>query len=173
MKIDLRELKDGENVFEFDETPEDLHIQDGILPIDGTIHSRLMIYKIDESITAKGESTCNVLPECARCLEPIPFVLEVAYTFVFRKGQPQYQEEEDDETLIFLNEGPDEIDLGNEVKDYILLELPMIPTCAASPNGPCDKYDQPPIQILGAKQEERLDPRWDALRALNNPKEQN
>ena len=168
MKIDFRDLQDGENIFEFEETPEELHIQDGDLPIEGTIQSRLSIYKIGESITAKGETNCLVKPECARCLDPIGLPIQVTYTFVFQKGQPQYQDEADDETLIYINDEPDEIDLGNEVKDYILLELPMIPTCAASPNGPCDKYEKDPTEILEAPKEERLDPRWDALRALKD-----
>lgn len=168
MKIDLRELQDGENIFEFDETLEDLHIQNDDLPIEGSIKTKLTIYKIGESMTAKGETTCTVKPECARCLDPITFPISVSYTFVFQKGSAQYQDEEDDETLIWLNDEPDEIDLGSEVKDYILLELPMIPTCATSPNGPCDKYDQDPSDILGAAKEERIDPRWDALRALKD-----
>lgn len=172
MKIDFRELLDGENIFEFDETPEDLHIQDGDLPIEGTIQSRLSIYKIGESITAKGETTCQVKPECARCLDPIVLSIQVTYTFVFQKGTPQYQDEKDDETLIYINEEPAEIDLGSEVKDYILLDLPMIPTCATLPNGPCDKYEKDPIDILEAPKEERLDPRWDALRTLKNQQEE-
>jgi len=44
----------------------------------------------------------------------------------------------------------------------------MIPTCAESPTGPCEKYDQDPIDILEADKQERLDPRWDTLRALKN-----
>lgn len=173
MKIDFRELKDGENIFEFDETPEELHLQADDLPIEGTIQTRLSIYKIGESITAKGETTCQAKPECARCLDAITLPIQVAYTFVFQKGQPQYQDEEDDETLIYINEEPDEIDLGNEIKDYILLDLPMIPTCAALPSGPCEKYEKDPTEILEAPKEERLDPRWDALRALQNPQEEN
>jgi len=169
MKIDLRDLQDGENILEFDESPEDLHIQqDEDIHIDGTIQTRLTIYKIGDSITAKGETACTITPECAKCLDTITFPIQVSYTFVFQKGQPEYQDEEDDETLIWLNDEPDEIDLGNEVKDYILLELPMIPTCAALPTGPCQKYDQDPIDVLGAQKEERIDPRWDALRALKD-----
>jgi len=173
MKIDLRELQDGENIFEFDETPEELHIQDKDLVFEGPIQSRITIYKIGDSITAKGTSICNIKPECARCLEPIAFPIEVSYTFVFQKGRPQYQDEDDDETLIYINEGPDEIDLGHDVKDYILLELPMIPTCAATPGGPCEKYHQDPVDILDADKQERLDPRWDALRSLKNQKTDN
>lgn len=171
MKIDFRELQDGENLFVFDETPEELHLQTDDVAIEGTIQSKLSIYKIGESITAKGETTCQVKPECARCLEIITLPLQVSYTFVFQKGQAEYQDQEDDETLIYINEEPDEIDLGNEVKDYILLELPMIPTCAALPDGPCEKYDQDPSEILEVEKEERLDPRWDALRALKDQEE--
>jgi hypothetical protein len=42
----------------------------------------------------------------------------------------------------------------------------MIPTCAALPSGPCERYEQDPHELLEYTQEKSLDPRWDALRAL-------
>ena len=138
MKIDLRDIQEGETEFAFEETPADLHIAEEDTPFAGAINTRLVVYKFGTSLSAKGQTTCLVRPECARCLDPIEFPISVSYTFVFQKGRPDQMDDDDDETLIWLNEEPGEIDLGDDVKDYILLELPMIPTCAASPSGPCE-----------------------------------
>ena len=129
------------------------------------------MYKYSESLSAKGQTTGFVRPECARCLESIDFPIDVTYTFIFQKGRPDHIEQDDDDTLIWLDGEPGEVDLGDEVKDYILLELPMIPTCAASPAGPCERYEQDPSDLLEHKQEKGLDPRWEALRALKEDTE--
>ena len=173
MKINLHDLQDGENIFIFEESPEDLHIHDNNIHFVGPIHSRIVVYKFGDSLSAKGETTCLVRPECARCLESIDLPIHTSYTFVFQKGQPDRPEEEDDETLIWLTEEPGGVDLGEEVKDYILLEMPMTPTCLALPSGPCKKYHQDLSHLLGHKQEKKPDPRWEALQALKNNLETN
>ncbi len=166
MKIDLRDIQEGETEFAFEETPADLHMADEDVRFAGAINTRLVLSRFGESLSAKGQTTCRVRSDCARCLESIEFPIDVSYTFVFQKGRPDAMSDDDDDTLIWLNEEPGEIDLGNDVKDYILLELPMIPTCAASPSGPCERYEQDPHELLEHKREAGRDPRWDALRVL-------
>ena len=168
MKIDLRDIREGETEFAFEETPADLHLTGEDAHIEGAIDTRLVVYKYGASLSAKGQTTCLARPECARCLEPIAFPIDVSYTFVFQKGR--VMGDDDDEILIWIDEEPGEIDLGDEVKDYILLELPMIPTCAASPSGPCERYDRDPHDLLEHQRETEPDPRWDALRTLKDRK---
>jgi uncharacterized metal-binding protein YceD (DUF177 family) len=171
MKIDLRDLREGETEFTFEETPEDLHLTDENAQIDGTIKTKLIVYKFGDALSAKGQTTCTVRPECARCLEVLELPIEVLYAFVFQKNRPDRMTDDDDETLIWLDGEPGEIDLGKEVKDYILLELPMIPTCASAPSGPCERYEQDPNELLDNEQEKSLDPRWEALRVLKDNEE--
>ncbi len=168
MKIDLRDIREGETELAFEERPADLHLTGEDAHVEGAINTRLVVYKFGASLSAKGQTTCLARPECARCLEPIAFPIDVSYAFVFQKGRPDMMGEDDDETLIWLDEEPGEIDLGNEIKDYILLELPMIPTCAASPSGPCERYDRDLHELLEHQRETEIDPRWEALRALKD-----
>ena len=156
MKIDLRDIQEGETEFAFEETPDDLHIAEEATQFAGAINTRLVVYKYGDSLSAKGQTTCLVRPECARCLESIEFPIAVSYTFVFQKGRPDLMDDDDDETLIWLNEEPGEIDLGDDVKDYILLELPMIPTCAALPSGPCERYEQDPTNCWNTSENRAL-----------------
>ena len=88
MKIDLRDLQEGETEFAFEETPADLHITEEDTQFAGAINTRLVVYKFGDSLSAKGQTNCLVRPECARCLEPIEFPIAVSYTFVFQKGRP-------------------------------------------------------------------------------------
>ena len=171
MKIDMRDLQEGKTEFAFKETPEDLHMTQEDAHFVDTINSQIVVYKYGKSLSAKGQTTCLVRPECARCLENIDFPIDVSYTFIFQKGRPDHMAEDDDDTLIWLDDDPGEVDLGQEVKDYILLELPMIPTCEGSPSGPCERYEQDPSDLLEHKQEKGLDPRWEALRALKKDQE--
>ena len=58
MKIDLRDIQEGETEFAFEETPADLHITEEDTQFAGAINTRLVVYKYGDSLSAKGQTTC-------------------------------------------------------------------------------------------------------------------
>ncbi len=52
MKIDLRELQEGETEFTFEETPEDLHLTAEDAQIDGLIKTKLIVYRFGDALSA-------------------------------------------------------------------------------------------------------------------------
>ena len=166
MNIDLRELEEGENEFLFEESPEELHIEDAALHFAKAIRTRMTVFKLGDAYSADGESAFQVRQECARCLEPFDLHLTSRFRFVFQKGRPDRMEGDEDETLIWLDDGAGEIDLGEQVKDYILLEIPINPTCSESCAGLCPLCGENLNVHRCECKRETFDPRWEALRAL-------
>lgn len=168
MIVDLNELEEGLNDFEWEETPEALYIQDEALRFAGPIRTRMAFMKLGESISASGSSHATLQAECVRCLEPVRVRLESSFKFIFQKGSPGSAEDESDETLIWLGETGDKVDLGEEVKDYILLEVPQSPLCKESCAGLCPVCGENLNDRQCDCTQETFDPRWEALRALKD-----
>jgi len=72
---------------------------------------------------------------CARCLEPAQIQVDVplAVTFVSTEAD-KTDDDEDPDVIGFMGS---EIDVGDEVRDEILLALPINPVCKESCRGLC------------------------------------
>jgi uncharacterized protein len=76
--------------------------------------------------------------------------------------------DDEDETLIWLDRSGDKVDLGKEIKDYILLEMPLNPLCKTSCEGLCPTCGENLNLTQCNCTTTRIDPRWEALRALKD-----
>ena len=92
-----------------------------------------------EDISLRGTLSGTVNPQCSRCLAdfamPVDLPMDVVY--VFREERP----EKEDETIephsnISYYEG-DTLDLIKEIKDLLLVSLPIKPVCRADCKGLC------------------------------------
>lgn len=168
MIINLRELQDGQNECQWEETPEELHIEAAGVPFFGPICSHMTVLKMGESLSASGESAFCLRTECVRCLQSFDLQLSVNYRFVFQKGRPASVTGDEDETLIWLDDRSEQLDLGTEVRDYILLEIPQSSLCSESCAGLCPHCGTDLNADRCTCKPETTDPRWEALRALKN-----
>ncbi len=168
MIVKLNELDAGTVSLDWEETPEALHIQDEDLQFVGPIRTRIEFVKVGESISASGKTHADLRLECVRCLEPVSFSISSDFKFVFQKNRPESMNDDEDETLIWLDRSGDKVDLGKEIKDYILLEMPLNPLCKTSCEGLCPTCGENLNLTQCNCTTTRIDPRWEALRALKD-----
>jgi uncharacterized protein len=141
LRFDVSDLEDEIEV-EFDEGPEDLGFQDELRFAD-RIKGRVRISRISGGIEAVGEVTTAVYLECARCLETFRYPLRTSFDVIFRRGSEpiQWQEEialndEDMKTSFFQG---DFIDVGEEIRQDIIVSIPIKPLCKESCRGLCPR----------------------------------
>jgi uncharacterized protein len=168
MKIDLRELNEGETAFAFEQEASELDLESDDHKFVGPIKTNVQIHKLSDSLSASGTSSYRILADCSRCNEGLEIPYEVEFAFLFQKGKPRGFEGDEDESLVWLDADTDELDLGREVRDYILLEIPVNPVCEAYESGICPNLAEvqeieKQVSCAGA-----VDPRWDALRSTNS-----
>ena len=121
------------------------------LEIDGRMES------VHEGILASGEIRTDASAECVRCLEPIQVDIEADFQELFAySDQDGYDYAVVDET----------IDLGPIVRDQVVLQLPFQPMCSPDCPGLDPETGLKRPDGWQAPTEDRLDPRWDALREL-------
>jgi uncharacterized protein len=93
------------------------------------------IEKMGEDYLLRANLRGEIEMTCARCLEPaqVPVNVPLAVTFVSREAD-KTDEDEDADVIAFLGS---EIDVGDEVRDEILLALPINPVCKETCRGLC------------------------------------
>jgi uncharacterized protein len=117
------------------------------------IHLDLMLERVPDGVVARGAITAHWSGECSVCLGDLSDDLGVAVSELFETHWV------DGETYPLLGH---EIDVEQLVRDAVLLELPLAPTCASTGAEPCQ-----PVDVNGDTDDgPPVDPRWSALSEL-------
>ncbi|MBX3070198.1 MAG: DUF177 domain-containing protein [Thermomicrobiales bacterium] len=144
----------------------DLHLES--LPLDDVLVARdfegqIRLTRLSDDILASINGTTAVELECQRCLEPFIQPVQVKFSQEFRiaydvrtgAGLAGETEEEDEEFEISANH---ELDFREPLRQEILIELPMRPSCGENCPGP--------PQVERGDEDESIDERFAALSAL-------
>ena len=149
------------------------------------IEVELRITSVDEGVLATGEITAVATGECGRCLDPITWPIDEAFTELFyyetaasraaekgkkgAKGFSKREEKKDidleaDELTFMVG---DEIDLELPIRDAVILNLPVNPLCSDECPGLCQGCGEKWINLPADHAHNPEDPRWAALKGLN------
>ncbi|MDJ0357556.1 DUF177 domain-containing protein [Paenarthrobacter sp. PH39-S1] len=141
------------------------------VPIIGVQEGSLMdldlrLEGVHEGILVSGTAVVEVTGECARCLDPLAYDLEVNVQELFSYEEPSQSGPpvgEDEEEQRWIEH--DQIDLEPVLRDAVVTALPFQPVCREDCQGLCSEcgihlVDQP------GHHHEVLDPRWAALQGL-------
>jgi uncharacterized protein len=94
------------------------------------------IMKAGEDYLLRGELAGVLETPCARCLEPARVALNVPLAVTFVQADAVDDDSDDDDPGVIRFAG-NEIDVSDEVRDEIVLALPINPLCAESCRGLC------------------------------------
>ena len=116
-------------------------------------------------LVVRGGVVGTVLQDCRRCLDRVEQRVDFDITLLF--APPDLLEEDDSESYR-LEMGVREIDLGPYVREEVILAIPSFAECRVDCRGLCAGCGEN-LNESGCKcSPEDMDPRWDALRALEN-----
>ncbi len=149
------------------------------------ISVELRITSVDEGVLATGEITALATGECGRCLDPINWPIDEAFTELFyyetaasraiekgKKGGKNFAKRDEkkdvdleaDELTFMIG---DEIDLELPIRDAVILNLPVNPLCSEECPGLCQGCGEKWINLPADHAHNPEDPRWAALKGLN------
>ncbi|MGH9026351.1 MAG: YceD family protein [Acidimicrobiia bacterium] len=113
----------------------------------------LVLERVPDGIVVQGEIDGSWRAQCSRCLNPVESDFAVSVRELF---EPEPVEGE-----TYALDG-EEIDLDQLLRDTVLLELPLAPTCG---DGGCDCAGD---DVAGGEPvEPEIDPRWRVLSELD------
>jgi len=124
--------------------------------------------RVEQVVYARGTLRCTVAVDCARCLDPVSLQIDTSFEFgIFPEGH-EPQPSTDGEIIVSDMEVATyrggKIDLRSIVRDELLLQLPMNPSCLDSIEGKCAEFDSK-IVVTTAGEITPESP-WAVLRAV-------
>jgi uncharacterized protein len=118
-------------------------------------------------VLVTGPLEVPVLRECRRCLAPVHLTLRPEVALVWTEpGDVGAETGDDGEEIRVLEPGAGEIDLGDAIREELILVAPTYVLCREDCKGLCARCGADlNLGPCGCVDDER-DPRWDALRGL-------
>lgn len=144
-------------------TPGDLHLEgeDSFAMADGRVRVRVERGE-DEAVHVRGPLEARLRMQCGRCLEPYDLAVrqELDLFYLPHRAEDAGEESEDevelsDHDMVVAYYGGDRLDLGETVREQLLLGVPLkrlcredcrglCPTCGINRNtGTCDCPPEP------------------------------
>jgi uncharacterized protein len=109
----------------------------GAKPGVGGVLMRGVLEKSGDDVLFRGDLRGALETTCSRCLESARVDLDIplAVSFVEKDQDGDEDEEDDDGDVVYFEGG--EIDLGAELRDELLLAMPINPMCQEGCQGLC------------------------------------
>ena len=140
MRIDVKKLIDGPIDLEVDCAPADLELEDEEYRFAGPVSGSVNFSLVGNEVLARGEVRVCVEAECSRCLQAVslPLCARICTTYEhneeLRSSTPQYTDSDEEPAVYFDGET---ISPQPELREAIMLELPLIPICGETCRGLC------------------------------------
>jgi len=117
----------------------------------------LRLEGLHEGILATGEIAATARAECVRCLDSFELPLQVDFQELFAYSSS----EADSYTVV-----DDSLDLGDIIRDAVVLDLPFQPVCQPECYGLDPETGEKRTEPWFGPDTEGIDPRWQALGTL-------
>ncbi len=125
------------------------------------VHLEVHMDKSHAHLMLAIKARATAVYACDRCLDEIEIPLQEAVTLVYAKDAAA-EHMKDDESVRTLAADDTFIDAGDDVRDVLLIAIPMRRVCTDYRDNPACGAAIPEAAHLRAE----ADPRWDALRSL-------
>jgi DUF177 domain-containing protein len=171
MKILLSEIPQGHSVIDRSESSAALDLEDWVRP-RSDIHLVLDADRRGQQVTLRGQAELDVLYGCARCLKEFTgTLLAPLLVLADRRGSDDPRDEEalEQDGAVLYHEGV-EIDLGDPIRDALILEVPQVVLCRPDCRGLCPSCGQDRNEGDCGCAPGGTDPRWEQLRSLRQEK---
>jgi uncharacterized protein len=167
MKIQVAGLSEGVHAYHFDETASALGLGSEFSPV----HVEAQLERQGEELILEGGIRTAVRCTCDRCLAEFTEELEPAYLMHYVHSEADAGRYDPAEVQVL---GPDvtTIDLADDVRQTVLVAVPLKLLCRPSCKGLCPSCGKNWNEGSCSCQPEPPDSRWDALRTFRDSSEE-
>jgi DUF177 domain-containing protein len=144
--------------------PENLGVELIGVPAGEPVTLTLRMESVSEGVLVSARARAEVRGECGRCLREISDALDVEFQQLYAYENSTTDETTDDDEVGRLQ--GDLIDLEPELRDAVVLALPLNPKCREDCPGLCPECGVPWDELPPDHRHAQPDPRWAALSQL-------
>jgi uncharacterized protein len=165
MKINISKLSEGEHFYTFIVKPSDLELESK--RFNKPVYVEATLEKSKKQLSLRAMVYTIGRFQCDRCVEDFDMVLENSYRMYYVYSEEDSKKYEQDEVMVITPE-TNEIDISDDVRQMVLLAVPMKLLCYEECLGLCPKCGKNlNFETCTCKVEE-IDPRWAPLLKLMN-----
>jgi len=161
MKIKISGLKNGTYTYKFEGKSESLEL---IEPLSGNYCADIVLNKFDDQIILDVSVTSEANFECDRCSADFKRNVSGEYRMVYLLRSVENADSDSD--ITYLHPDTDKIDIVNDVRDYLILSVPMKKLCKEECAGLCIKCGKDLNEGACDCTDEKIDERWKDLLEL-------
>ena len=134
--INLATLAAGASRLEARATAEELQLSPAEWPVE--IEASLGLDRTGDLVSVRGRVRSSARLECVRCLSTfeLPLTVDVAVVADRAGGRVRLEEELEADDYMLFHDGR-ELDLREQARESLLLELPITPHCREDCRGLC------------------------------------
>jgi uncharacterized protein len=159
-------LKLGKHYFEYEIKDDFFNEFDYSLVKKANLFCKVELDKQETMLILNFDITGTVTSTCDRCLQEYQQPIDIHEQQIARFTEEEMGE---DDEIITLGRNDNEIEIAGLIYEYVNVALPFIANCSnESDEKQCDEEMLDNLNKLSAndEQEEKADPRWDALKKL-------
>ena len=137
--LNLGVVKQGHSRVRLAAAARELDLPEGEWP--GEVQAELDVQRNGEKLALQGTVSAAAQLECVRCLRPFEHPFEVELTVYADRSGTSRRDEQDDlerDHVMKFHDGR-QLDLGEETREALLIELPITPRCSEDCKGLCPR----------------------------------
>jgi DUF177 domain-containing protein len=162
VKINISNLSEGKHEYQLSESSEELGLKENFF---GSIKVNAEVEKSSRQIFLRAQVAARAKFQCDRCLDMFDRSLTTGYKAVYMWNTNDAHAGEMDD-VHFLTRDTNIINISDDVKQYLLLSVPLKLLCNDNCAGLCPSCGKNLNHVAGGKcncTEEKMDPRWESL----------
>lgn len=137
--LDLATLPNGSSPLVLEAKPDQLGLDPGVWA--ETIQGRVRIEKNGDQVSVRGDLEAVARVECVRCLKAVELVIQAPFELYAKRTSHRRGDEDDEfesDDFILFHDGR-RLDLREQARETLLLEVPMAPYCRPDCRGLCPR----------------------------------
>jgi uncharacterized protein len=163
MRIKISGLENGMYEYDFEDDIEKIDLTE---PLFGKYNTNVVLNKFDDQIILEASTTAGANFICDRC--GTEFIQSVISKYKMIYLLRSIEDAEEEINITYLSPDTHIIDLSNDVRDYMILSLPMKRLCNENCRGLCVKCGSDLNEKQCDCEDSENDDRWKVLTELKN-----
>jgi uncharacterized protein len=163
LTINISRLSDGTHVYDFETEPKNLDL-------DARFVDRIFVHaaleKTGHQMLLKAELRTKSRFTCDRCLDEFENVLSTRYQVVYITEENGARSDSGEEVQ-YISPDANTIDLGEDVRQFLILAVPLKLLCKDDCQGLCAKCGANKNKVNCSCAENDADPRWEVLKKVS------
>lgn len=140
MKVEARDLRESPYDLQVSAPSAELELEDTEFSFNDDVTGTLRFRMVNQRVIAHGQVATRIGTNCSRCLTPITVPLSAVVDAVYENNPELLKAENkafgDADQLVSYFNG-EKINPAPEIREALMLELPMLPLCKEDCKGLC------------------------------------